>query len=408
MASRRNFLKSGSAAAALLGTMGLAGCSSIENALGGGGGSTSYKNWMYDPEELVDSEFVGFGTFNVQTIYENEDQLPDETTEELDDTNEQLSQFGVDLEETDRMTMVGHTGDIINAAMGGAGGGASNLASGGSVAITGTFEPGEVEEAVEMANTTVPEEQQMSDEGEYEGYNMWAASYEQQSTSATGETQSQTVSAAAGLSEESVLMGGMQSNEASAQEAVELMIDTEGGSGTRLTNENDDIKQMVDNVGGSAVAFGVTLSSLVDTFGSFIQEEAVKDVIDNLVAVGIGTDINGETYETNIAMVYDEAGDASTENYEAFFEYLREQNTSDVEDPLSDIETSKNGRTVVVTTTGDTAELFEASGTGTGMGETETTADLTPAVVPYDLLSLASPSDIVSSAAPGGGVDVGN
>jgi hypothetical protein len=237
---------------------------------------------------------------------------------------------------------------------------------------------------------------------------MWATSYEQQSMGAGGETQTQTVSAAAGLSEESLVVGGMQSNEASAQDAVELMIDTESGSGTRLTNEQDDVNEMVKNVGADAFAMGTTLGSIVDFAAGAIQEDAVGDVIDGLVAVGLGTAINGETYETNIAMVYDESGDAETENYEAFFEYLREQNTSDVEDPLEDIETSKNGRTIVVTTTGDTEELFEASETGGGTGMEGTTADLSAAVVPFDVLSLASPADIVSSAAPGGGVDVGN
>lgn len=401
MASRRTFLKSSGAAAALLGTMGLSGCSSIENALGGGGGSsTNYKNWMYDPEELgISAEFVGFATFNVQAIYENEDQLPDESSEELDNTNEQLSQFGVDLEETDRMTMVGHTGDVMGNAMGGSGSG--NIPSGGSAAITGSFEPSEIEEAVETANQTVPEDRRMTEGDEYEGYSMWTSSYEQQSM---GQSEPQTVSAAAALSEESLVMGGMQANGASAQDAVELMIDTNNGSGTRLTKENDDINEMVKNAGGNAFAMGTTLGSLTDTLGMVIQESAVQDVIDGLIAVGVGTDINGETYETNIAMVYEESDDASTENYEAFFEYLREQNTSDVEDPLEDISTSKNGRTVVVTTTGDTAELFESGGSG-GM---TTTADLGATVAPYDVLSLASPADIVSSAAPGGGIDVGN
>lgn len=414
MASRRTFLKSSGAAAAMLGTMGLAGCSGI-NPLSSGGGSKNYKNWMYDPSELVDTEFVGFGTFNVQTIFENEDQLPDETQEELDQAGEQLDQFGVALEETQRITSVGHTGDVLGQAMSGGGGGDGGMiSSGGSAAITGSFEPSKIEEAVTTANNSVPEDRQLEEDGEYSGYNMWTTSYEQ--TNASGQTQ--TVSGAAGLSEDALVASGMQSNEATAREAAELMIDTKSGSGTRLTNANDDVNEMVKNVGGNAFAMGTTLGDLVSTVGMFIQEDAVSDVIDGLVAIGVGTDINGETYETNIAMVYGEASDASTENYEAFFEYLREQNTSDVQDPLEDIETSKNGRTVVVTTTGDTAELFsEASDSASGSGggssgggsdDGTSTYDLGATVAPYDVLSLASPADVLSAATPGGGVDIGN
>jgi hypothetical protein len=413
MASRRNFLKSSGAAAAVLGTMGLAGCSDLNPLSSGGGGSKNYKNWMYDPSELVETEFVGFGTFNVQVIFENEDQLPEETVEELDEAGQQLESFGVDLDETERITSVGHTGDVLGNAMSGGGGGEGSLiSSGGSAAITGSFETSKIEEAVTSANNSVPENRRLEEDGEYSGYNMWTTSYEQQTASG----QTQTVSGAAGLSEDALVASGMQSNEASAREAAELMIDTQSGSGTRLTKENDDVNEMVKNVGGNAFAMGTTLGDLVETLGMFIQEEAVSDVIDGLVAVGVGTDINGETYETNIAMVYGESSDASTENYDAFFEYLREQNTSDVEDPLEDIETSKNGRTVVVTTTGDTEELFsEASDTGSGSGSTESgsddgtsTYDIGASVAPYDVLSLASPSDIVAAATPGGGVDIGN
>jgi len=407
MASRRSFLKSSGAAAALLGTMGLAGCSSIENALGGGdGGSKSYKNWMYDPEAMdIDAEFVGFGSFNVQTIFENEDQLPEETQEELDNTGEQLESFGVTLDETERITSVGHTGDILGSAMGGGGGGGSQITSGGSASIVGSFEPEEIEEAVTMANGSVPEDRQLEEGEEYEGYNMWTSSYTPETM---GQSEPQMMSTAVGLSEDAVVASGMQSNEAEAIEAAQLMIDTESGSGTRLTNENDDVNEMVSNVGGNAFAMGVTLGSIVDTLGAFIQEEPVQDVIDGLVAVGLGININGETYETNIAMVYDESDDASTDNYEAFFEYVREQNTSDVEDPLEDIETSKNGRTVVVTTSGDTEELFEETDAGSDGSSMTTTADLGATVAPYDVLNLASPADIIRSATPGGGIDVGN
>jgi hypothetical protein len=428
MASRRTFLKSSGAAAALLGTMGLAGCSSIENALGGGGGgSKSYKNWMYDPNELVATEFVGFASYDVQTIYENEEYIPEEVFEDLEETGEQLSSFGVNLEETQEMVAMGHTSAGIGGmSMGGGGGGDSEPpSSGGTAAINGSFEPDEIEEGVETLNGSVPESQRMEEDGEYEGYTMWTASYEQTTRTATGQTQTQEVSAAAALSEETVVMGGMQSNEATGREAVEEMIDAQSGSGTRLSKGDEDMNtyagEIINNASGNSFTMGVTLGDIVSQFVSFYQMgeggsselEPVLEVLDGLTAVGIGTDINGETYETNIAMVYEDSDAASTESYEDFFEFVREQNTTEVEDPLEDISTSKNGQTVVVTTTGDTEELFESaedSASGGNGGGMEGTAvpDVGATAVPFDVLSFASPSVVVDAATPGGGVDIGN
>lgn len=400
MATRRNFLKSGGAAATLLGTLGLAGCTEIENALGGGGGS-SYSNWLYDPSELISSEYEAFGTFNVQSIYENREQIPDEVFEDLEEANEELSNFGVDLEETEDMTGIGFSGNILSSF--GGSGGMNEVDAGGSVAISGSFDVDDVESAVELANGEVPSDQRLEEDGEYEGYNMWTTVYEQMPP---GSENAISQSAAAALSEENIVVGGMQTAETDesrvvARDAVELMIDTEGGSGTRWKSENDDASEMIDNVGGDTFAMGATLGTLVDFAGNFIEEESVQDVLDGLVAVGVGVDINGETYETNIAMVYGDSEDADTDSYEAFFEYLREQNNSDVEDPFEDIQTSKNGRTIVVTTTGDTAELFESAGDGSMEG---TQTDLGA----LDLTSIHSTSDIVGAATPGGGMDFGN
>jgi len=417
MESRRSFLKTSGSAAALLGTMGFAGCSEVENALGGGGDKgTSYSNWLYDPSDLMDGEFRGFGTFNVQSIYENEEHIPDAVFEDLEESNDQLSEFGVDLEQTSDMTAMGYTGnfDIQNQPS------MSEVSSGGSVAITGSFEVSDMEDAIELANQDVPPEQQLEEDDEYEGYTVYTTSYENQPPQGEPVTQSGTIA----MSEDSVVMGGMQSNDAEAREAMELMVDAESGSADRWTDENEDGDELVSQLGSNTMAMGMTLDEeqvdqIMGMAGFLVGDDQeaqealslVQDVVENMVAIGMAIEINGEEYEARFAMVYDESDNADSGAVEDLFDFLKEQNESDMENPLENVEVSENGRTVMVTTTGDTEELFESATESAGAGSSsesgteQGTEDDTDYA--FDPTMAVSTANIIDAATPGGGVDLG-
>jgi len=434
MATRRTFLKSSGAAAALLGTMGLAGCSEVEDAVGGGdgGGGTEYSGWLYDPSEVMDTSYEMFGTFSIEDIYANEEHIPDEVFENLEDANDDLSEVGVDLEETSSMTMMGFLEEDFEPA-------SANLTDGGgSAAVSGSFEVDEMEDRVEENNETLPEEQQLEEEDEYEGYSIWVSEYEQEMMN--GETRNQ--SSAIGLSEDNIVSGAMASNDAEAIEAVEEMIDANNGDADTWTDVSDDGDEVISQLGSNTMAMG-SLTPDIDTYvgeltGAMEQSEdessrefaeLLDEIADNMVAMGMAMEILGEEYETRFAMVYDESDDAEVEPYEDMIDLIKEENESEVEQPLENVEVSKNGRTIMVTTSGETETLFEnaedsasgsasgsagASGTaeaGAGSGEDESgggdgdySIDLGPNP---GSMQFVTPSDVFGTALTEGGLEIG-
>lgn len=429
MATRRTFLKSSGAAAALLGTVGLAGCSEVQDAVpggGDGGGGTSYSGWLYDPDEVMDTSFEMFGTFSIEDIYANEENIPDEVFDNLEDANDDLDQIGVDLEETSSMTMAAFVEEEPSVRR------ASSVGGGGSAAVSGSFDVGDIEDRVEENNETLPEEQQLEEEDEYEGYSIWVGEYEEQMMN--GETRTQ--SSAVGLSEENIISGAMGSNEAEAIDAVETMIDANNGNAPKWRDENEHADEVIGQLGSNTMAIGSTtpdIDSYVAEFTAGMEEaedqmtrdvgELLNDIADNMTAIGMAMEILGEEYETRFAMTYDESDDAETEPYEDMIELIEENNESEVEQPLENVDVSKNGRTIMVTTSGETETLFEeaedsasgsssASGSGTssagagddgGDGDTDYSLALGPNPVS---MQFAAPTDLVGTPLTEGGIDL--
>ncbi len=190
---------------------------------------------------------------------------------------------------------------------------------------------------------------------------------------------------------------------------------------------------MINQLGSNTMAMGSTTPD-IDTYVSELtgaaansQDETTQeaadltnDIAENLVSMGMAMEILGEEYETRFAMVYEEGDDAETGPYEDMIELIEENNTSEVEQPLENVEVSKNGRTIMVTTTGETETLFEnaqesasgsASASGSGSSSDGGGGDDTDYAIgfPVDVatMQVVSLGDIVGAPLSEGGVDVG-
>jgi hypothetical protein len=285
--SRREYLRIGTATAAL-GTLGsLAGCSSIP-FVGGGG---NYQAWLPEPGTISDRDDYSFTFLDSKTVVNNEDEFDSDTFDRV----ERLAagyreQVDVDFDETNTILTFQST-----------------------AVVTGQYNTGDVTDELDRND--------FDEEGDYKGTTVFLADDESMAVGVSG--------AALAFARP---MGGED-----ADEIVELMIDTRRGDEDRYVEENEDLQTALDAVGNGTAVGGTTSPGL----GS------------DIVGIGSSLQVNGSTSNLDISLVFDDESDADTDegSVERFVEFL--ENNSD----LDDVETQKDGRTILVTGTIDTDEL---------------------------------------------------
>lgn len=364
---RREFLRRGGLVAALAGATGLAGCTGeIRDVVDGGGGSSGdYQQWLYDPTTVLeDADYQGFTTMNVADVHEHEDDLPEDVFDSLEDANDELTDYGVDLESL---------GDVTGMGYGYPNTGEGQAIVGGSMVASGEFDVDAIADGIEEANESVPEDRRLEEDGELDGHTLYTTAYEYEPYDGEAITQS----AALAVSSETVVMAGMQSNDATARGAAEAMLNAGSDGAGAWTNANGDAKAVLDELGDPTTASGFVWDQDLSDLVRGSVDDSVTDVLSDLVAAGQGSQLQGETVESRYVLVYEEADDASKEAVEAFVEYARDENEAfeRFEDPTYE----QNGRTVVVTVTAETEALFETSSMGvretSDGGRYTTTAD---------------------------------
>jgi hypothetical protein len=340
--SRRSFLKT-SGLAALLGVVGTAGClETVDDAVGGG--PPDYANWLYDPAEVYDSDYVGFGTFDVQSVYENEDELPEGMMDQVEEVNEEAD--FVDLDAMENVTGIAY--GLPNQDLGG-----------GSMVVSGEFDVDAITAEIE---NEAPEEYETTTHGDFTLYTM--------TREHPAEDGPDTNSATVAVSGDHVLVGGMQAPGVTSADAVTTMIDAGGGDVPRLHEENEDADELVSQLGDATLVVGGTFDADLTNFTDDATPDEVVDAVDDLVAVGVASDVDGDSVEHTMALVYATEDDASTEDVEDALDRVEETNDP-AGDQLEDRSVSRDGRAVLVSTTGETEALFEPFGLFGG-GPTDT------------------------------------
>jgi hypothetical protein len=220
---------------------------------------------------------------------------------------------------------------------------------GGSMVVTGEFDAGKITAEIEEEST---DEFEKSTRGEYTFY---TRTQQRQHAEGGPDTNSATI----GVSEEHVVMGGMQAPDASSMDAVSTMLDAGEGDVDSLGEGNEDAGELVSQLGDATLVLGGAFDTDPTTMANEGTPDELVEAVDDLVAAGVASDVDGDTVEHTMAFVYEDGDAASTDDVEAVFDNVEEWGDR-AEDQLEDRSVSKDGRTLLVTATGDTEEFFQA------------------------------------------------
>jgi hypothetical protein len=372
---RRDVLRAGGGVAALL--TGLAGCTErIDDVTGGGGPDTPpYAGAMLDPAAVLDVETRGFVSVDAAAYREQRAALPEAFRRSVESAAGDVE--SADTEDADRLSGV----------VGNDRGEPRNRSDDRNVSVglvTGEFDP-------EAIGSQLAENETLTEQGEYEGYTLYggAPEYDLTQTVAVGVSASTLVGATVNVAtpedaETSDGYGGPDlsatpSGVPTALDAVRAGIDTAGGGGSPITDD-DLAAEVLADLGDSPLAGGVLAdgATVRETYfgdgGGGTREpedEAGQDVFaltqDLVAAAGNGAAPEATSAETTVRLYYgsEDIVNDRAETLRSLIETAKSR-SEDVTPPETEVTT--DGRTVILTVTGDPKQLSEEVGFGEASG----------------------------------------
>lgn len=351
--TRRAFLRLGTAVA---GATAMAGCTGSLN------GETDARDdgrpalpWLYDPTTLLDVENYGFGTINVEALYENRERLPDELFEAIDELDEEFE--NADVEAFEHLTATGFVSSDLDR-------------GGGTLVAAGSFDADAIRAELEAEfDEEVGDDETWSYEG-YDGYHV-----EEPYRPMWGETDEEDryASVTLGLDDEHVLLGFALDETLRSDRALEAAIDTHDGGESPYYDDEESVRSLVDRIGDAIVGFGVDVD---DEFVAEAYEDAdeeYRELLRDLTAFGLSADVVDDAVETRFVLVYAAEDAASTDTLETLVETLRDD--PEFDRAVGEIDVERDGRSVVVASAVDADEFWEQFDPFAG----EATPDVDPA-----------------------------
>lgn len=353
--SRRSLIRRGSTGIAAVGIAGLAGCTGSIPFVGGDDyGGVPVGNWLVDPafEDILDTEQSeqqnnGFEiSDSTRTDADFRYVLPEpifEYADELDgyqqlqggsvaqlrsrvgvpasDLDWQLSQnLAWEWEYTRMQTQFGETSEVT----------AQQRSTVTIDTLGGTFEADAVEASLEnWAGDN------LSSEGEYEGYDFYEAR-----------------SAAIGVGEETIIQITSDQSNIDHLTTLEIVIDANVDGSPRLTDD-DDANELLSQFDQGHINSGVLTENMEERFGTGSEETEWET---GLIGRSRASSIDGESAEISAVFLYESERNAVADDVEAYVERHRDLN--DEFATLEDYSVEENGRTVTVTGTVRTQAYF--------------------------------------------------
>lgn len=332
--SRRNFLRASGVSALL----GLAGCTGVlegDESMDEAGGPPEYTTWMYDPKDLLGVETRGFASYDVESVMEQRDELPQDPFQGLEQANQELE--GVDLTEIGHMTAVG--GTSLNFTSGSSG----STTAGASFVIEGSFDVDTIKEEIESESDSDVE----YETGSYQGYDLYYGE--------DGSDYSET-SYGFALDSEHVVFGFVEDDQVTGRAAVEAMIDANSGDTGRYYEQSEYAQILVDKLGNATMVMGAQFD-LGTVVRDQIQDERARQLVDGLYAAGVAGTLDGETSENEVLFVYDEETEPPEDVVRDLLEEAREQSPQAFEH-IEDVSVNGGDRTLTITMTVNTTEFW--------------------------------------------------
>lgn len=335
--TRRSFLRLGTAIA---GATALAGCTgSLNGETNEAEDRPAALPWLYDPTTLLDVENHGFGTINVEALYENRNRLPDELFEAIDELDEEFE--NADVVAFEHLTATGFVSSDLDR-------------GGGTLVAAGSFDADAIRAELEAEfNEAVGDDETWSYEG-YDGYHveepyrpMWGEADEED----------RYASLTLGLDEEHVLLGFALDETLRSDRALEAAIDTHDGGESPYYDDEESVRSLVDQIGDAIVGFGVDVDDQFVAEAYEDADEEYRELLRDLTAFGLSTDVVEDAVETRFILVYAAEDAASTDTLEALVETLRDD--PEFDRAVGEIDVERDGRSVVVTSAVDADEFWE-------------------------------------------------
>lgn len=334
------------AALATVGTGSAAGCVGQIRDPGGGSSAPAYADPLYDPSAVMDARTSAFVSYDLGTIYEHRDLLPESVAtriEEFDGQYDSVSIADLGLF-TGQVYTTGALGDLSG----------GSVTAGGSAVLEGSFEPDQLLSQLRALGAVDVEAAGTS--GDHDLYTV---------------TKPPTLpSTTLALDGKRVAVGATHQADVTGETAVTTALDAEGG-GSAYYRSSDVGRRLVDGLGDVTTATGI-----VAGIGSYARENTqsyptadLEAAATGLQGIGSGTTIEGETITSTIAGVYEDGEVPSDAEVSGVVDWVKEQASGHPGAKLPDeIRTSVDGRTVTASYDIDPSALFEDGPTGPGPG----------------------------------------
>lgn len=358
--SRRTFLRA-SGVSALLGLAGCTGVLEDDESLAQASGQPDYSSWLYDPKDLLGIDTRGFASYDVESVMEQRDELPEDPFQGLEEANQELE--GIDLTEIGHMTLVG--GSSLDFARDDSATGPSS--AGASFVVEGSFDVDEIQTQIEEESDSSAE----YETGSYEGYELYYGD--------DGNEYSDTTVAFA-LDSEHVLVGTVEDADVTGRDAVETMIDANQGDADRYYDQSEYAQLLIDQLGEATVIMGAQFD-LGTIVRDQISDERARTLVDGLYAAGMAGTLNGETTDNEIILAYDEETEVPADTARDLVDEAQEQSPRAFEN-VEDVSVSGGDRTLTISMTVNAAEFWQdySSMTGSSMSGSGSSSSDAPRV----------------------------
>lgn len=270
--SRREFLGRVPVAALAAGLGGLAGCTATGRD-GDTGNLPEYAGWLYDPTPILEVDNRLYATFDVASLYEHRDLLPEGLFSVLETVDDTLT--SVDVPALGNVTAIAYT-------MFDHGAWSTNPESGVTLVAEGSFDADAIQaELGDLAD--------VRDRGTHAGYALHSTAFEWDLGSLGEHEASLTV----GTAESGLVLGATFDVEERTAETVTRAIDARRGEAATVGEAFDDAAVLLEELGDATVAVGLDvrreyLDNYVDADEYPELNETLKDV------VGLGADLSFE------------------------------------------------------------------------------------------------------------------
>ncbi|WP_323190375.1 twin-arginine translocation signal domain-containing protein [Halostella sp. PRR32] len=330
--SRRTFLRASGVSALL----GLAGCTGIledDDSLTQAGGQPEYASWLYDPKDLLGIDTRGFASYDVESVMEQRDELPQDPFEGLEQANEQIE--GVDLTEIAELTAVG--GSTLNVER-------DDASAGASFVVEGSFDVDSIQTQIEEESDSDAEYQT----GSYEGYELYYGDDGNQYSDMT---------VAFALDSEHVVVGMIEDADVTGRDAVEKMIDANKGNADRYYDQSEYAELLIDKLGEATVVMGGQFD-LGSPVRDQISDPRARTLVEGLYGAGMSGTLDGETTDNEIILAYDEETEVPVDTAQDLVDEARNQSPRAFEN-IEDVSVTGGERTLTISMTLDAAAFWE-------------------------------------------------